>query len=75
LDVIDTLAIVVPVTSVDRGWPNHVEVVGAQLERRSWAMSEQVRTISRERVAGSAGRVADATLFEVRRWISDFLEL
>jgi mRNA interferase MazF len=38
-------------------------------------MSEQVRTVSRERIVGRAGRVDDATLRTVRRWISDFLDL
>jgi mRNA interferase MazF len=60
LQPVDTLALVVPITSVTRGWPNHIMVVGAQLEKRSWAMSEQVRTISRDRVVGRAGRASDA---------------
>jgi mRNA interferase MazF len=75
LQTVDTLALVVPITTADRGWPNDTEVVGAELEQRSWAMSEQIRTISRERVAGRAGRANDATLTAVRRWLADFLEL
>ena len=75
LEIVDTLAVVVPITTVDRGWPNHVEVIGAELERRSWAMSEQIRTISRERVVGRAGRADEATLVAVRAWIADFLDL
>jgi mRNA interferase MazF len=75
LQTVDTLALVVPITTVDRGWPNHIEVVGAELEQRSWAMSEQIRTISRERVVGRAGRANDATLASVRSWLADFLEL
>lgn len=75
LEAVDMLAVVVPITTVDRGWPNHVEVIGAELGRRSWAMSEQVRTISRERVVGRAGRADQATLAAVRGWIADFLEL
>lgn len=75
LESVDTLALVVPITGVDRGWPNHVEVIGARLERRSWAMSEQIRTISRERLVGRAGRANDATLAAVRGWLADFLEL
>jgi mRNA interferase MazF len=75
LDTVDALAVVVPITTVDRGWPNHVEVVGADLGHRSWAMSEQPRTISRDRVVGRAGRVDPATLAAVRGWIADFLEL
>lgn len=75
LEIVDTLAVVVPITTVDRGWPNHVEVIGADLGRRSWAMSEQIRTISRQRAVGRAGRVDQATLVAVRGWIADFLEL
>jgi mRNA interferase MazF len=75
LQTVDTLALVVPITSVDRGWPNHIALSGTQLEHRSWAMSEQIRTISRERVVGRAGRVNDATLAAVRMWLADFLDL
>lgn len=75
LTVIDTLAIVVPVTTIDRGWPNHIPIAGADLPQASWAMSEQVRTVSRERIVGRAGRADDATLHTVRRWVSDFLDL
>ena len=75
LQTVDTLALVIGITSVDRGWPNHIEVTGTQLEHRSWAMSEQIRTISRERVIGRAGRVNDATLAAVRTWLADFLDL
>ncbi|HET7591255.1 MAG TPA: type II toxin-antitoxin system PemK/MazF family toxin [Solirubrobacterales bacterium] len=75
LGAVDTLAIVVPITTVDRGRPDHVEAIGAELGRRSGAMSEQVRTISRERVVGRAGSADRATLAGVRGWIADFLEL
>lgn len=73
LATVDTLAIIVPITSVDRGWPNHVPVTG--LGKPSWAMTEQVRTISRERIVETSGRAQADTLTEVRRWISDFLDL
>lgn len=75
LATVDSLAIVVPITSVDRGWPNHVPITGAALPGVSWAMTEQVRTISRERIVDSAGKVDEHTLAEVRQWISDFLDL
>jgi mRNA interferase MazF len=69
------LAIVVPVTSVDRGWPHHVPVRGpdVDLPKPSFAMTEQPRTIARERVSRSAG-VADApTIGAVDRWLRDFI--
>lgn len=73
LDVVDTLAIVVPVTSVDRGWPNHVPLQG--LEMPSFAMTEQVRAISRSRLHARVGMASDPELAEVRQWLDDFLEL
>lgn len=74
LHVADTLAIVVPVTSVDRGWSNHIALSTEVLDRQSWAMTEQVRTISRDRISGKAGRIDAATLAEIRGWIVDFID-
>lgn len=73
LATVDTLAIVVPFTAVDRGWPNHVQVDA--FTKPAWAMTEQVRTVSRERIVAHAGRVDAQTLGDVRRWIGDFLGL
>lgn len=53
LDVVDTLAIVVPVTSVDSSWPNHVAL--ANYGRPSFAMIEQVRTVAGDRLHGALG--------------------
>lgn len=75
LQLIDSLAVVVPLTSVDRGWPNHIRVSGAALPSPSWAMTEQVRTISRDRIVDAAGRADADTLRAVRAWIRDLLEL
>ncbi len=75
LETVDSLAIVVPLTSVDRGWPNHIPIVGSALSQPSWAMTEQVRTISRERIVDRGGRAAPETLQAVRVWIRDFLDL
>jgi mRNA interferase MazF len=75
LATVDTLAIVVPLTSVNRGWPNHVPVVGGALPQPSWAMTEQVRTISRERIVDQSGSAAPQTVATVRAWIRDFLDL
>lgn len=75
LATVDTLAIVVPITGVDRRWPNHVPLPGRLLSRPSWVMTEQVRTVSREWIVQSAGRADDDTLAEVRRWVGDFLGL
>ncbi|WP_421084345.1 type II toxin-antitoxin system PemK/MazF family toxin [Rothia nasimurium] len=72
--LVDTLAIAVPLTSQERGWSNHVLVPpGCGLGKDSWAMTEQVRTISRRRLAARIGAVDATTLAEVRRWVKDFL--
>lgn len=71
----DTLVAVVPVTSVDRGWSNHVPLHEIGLPRDSWAMTEQIRTVSRERIADRIGRIDPWTLRAIRGWISDFLDL
>uniref|UniRef100_UPI0025C0FC86 type II toxin-antitoxin system PemK/MazF family toxin n=1 Tax=Galactobacter sp. TaxID=2676125 RepID=UPI0025C0FC86 len=48
LSTVTTSALVVPVTTTDRGWPNHIRLDTA-LQRPSWAMTEQVKTIPRSR--------------------------
>lgn len=77
LEQADTLAIVLPATTTERGWPNHVLLRGAtlQLEAPTFAMTEQPRTIARSRIAGGAGRVDVATMRDVDMWLRDFLSL
>lgn len=76
LDAVTTLAIALPITTVDRGWPNHVLVDGPSgLDRPSWVMTEQPRTVSRERLTRVAGAVSPRCLAEVRIWLGDFLDL
>ena len=73
----DTLAIVVPATTTERGWPNHVPLTGPHvgLERRTWAMTVQPRTITRDRPVGVAGIVDRQTMSAVDAWLRDFLGL
>jgi len=77
LQSVPDLVVVVPVTSVDRGWPHHVRVRGAAsaLPKASFAMTEQPRTISRERLARPSGHADDTTMDEVDQWLRDFLHL
>jgi mRNA interferase MazF len=76
LDAVTTLVITLPVTTVDRGWPNHVPVGGPSgLDRPSWIMTEQPRTLSRERLTAAAGRVSEECLAAVRTWLGDFLDI
>lgn len=76
LEAITTLAWCVPVTTVDRGWPNHVLLGGRTgLDRSSWGMTEQLRTLSRDRLSHVAGTVDDETFRAIRTWLADFLDL
>jgi mRNA interferase MazF len=67
-------AIVVPLTTRDRGLPHHVPVRDdGGLSRGSWAMCEGVRTVSTQRFAhliGTAEQVTlDAVLNQLARWL------
>jgi mRNA interferase MazF len=77
LAAIRNLILVVPITSVARRWPHHVEISGPHtgLARQSFAMTEQPRTISTERVSRTAGSADEATMSEVDQWLRDFLAL
>jgi mRNA interferase MazF len=74
LDAVDSLVIVVPVTTRERGWVNHVELSGdLALPVRSWAMTEQVVTLARGRIHRSLGAVDDASLARIRSLVGTFL--
>lgn len=71
---VTTFVVVVPVTTKVWGWPNHVELnAGAGMEQRSFAMTEQVRTISRQRLTKKIGLVEGSVLRNVREWLVDYL--
>lgn len=74
LEVVDSLAIVVPVTARDRGWVNHIAVVGeCALPEPSWAMTEQVTTIARDRIHRRLGLVDADCLRSIRRLVATFV--
>lgn len=76
LDAVTTLVIALPITTTDRGWPNHVRVEGPSgLDQTSWIMTEQPRTLSRGRLTGVAGHVSADCLAAVQAWLGDFLDL
>ena len=76
LEIVMTTVVGLPVTTVDRNWPNHVRLHGRTgLDRASWAMTEQPRTVSRLRIRAVAGTVTPATLALARRWVGDLLEI
>ncbi len=73
-EVVDSLAITIPCTTKDRDWPNHIRLRGDLLiDRRTFAMTEQVRTVSRDRFIRPAGRVDSATLRTVGEWINRWI--
>jgi mRNA interferase MazF len=71
------LVIVIPVTTRDRRWPHHVRLGGEHLalERASFAMTEQPRTIARTRITGGAGAVGPDAMAEIDQWLRDFTDL
>ena len=74
---IPDLVIAVPLTTRDRGLTHHVRITGDNtgLTSSSWALCEQVRAISRERVMKQVGVCDRATLQAIRRIVALFLDL
>ena len=67
---IDELVIAVPCTSRDRGWRNHIRLTGPTgLSRPTFAITEQPRTMSVDRVHGFAGHVDDTCRELIARWV------
>ncbi|MCX6494167.1 MAG: type II toxin-antitoxin system PemK/MazF family toxin [Actinobacteria bacterium] len=76
LDLVDALFIAAPLTTTNREWPNRVRAVGETgLKGESWIMTEQVRTLSRQRIFATAGQVSPLCLMRARDWIREFLAL
>lgn len=77
LDQADTLAIILPATTTDRGWPNHIRLrgPGLALSTPTFAMTEQPRTVTRDRLVAAIGSVDAETMREVDGWLRDFLSL
>ncbi|WP_058234737.1 type II toxin-antitoxin system PemK/MazF family toxin [Devriesea agamarum] len=77
LEQADTLAIILPATSKNRGWPNHVLLRGPYLnvKQPTYAMTEQPRTVTRDRFLGTIGVVDDETMRNIDRWLRDFMGL
>lgn len=74
LEIVTNLVIVVPCTSRDRGWINHIRLTGKTgLKQAMFAMTEQVRTIDRSRVLRVTGRVDDETLSTTMQWVHRWL--
>ncbi len=71
------LAIVLPITSKARPIPSHVEVGSTEsgLSQRSFAIAEQVRCISQERLLRKVGTLPAGALDEIEDWLRLFLGL
>lgn len=74
-DVMTALALAIPCTTVRRGWDNHVEISGSTgLNVPTYAITEQQRCISTERVLRVTGSVDDTTLSEILRWVRAWID-
>jgi mRNA interferase MazF len=67
------LAVVVPITTRDRGFSHHVAIAGGGLAHKSFAMPEYVRSVTQRRLRqrlGTADREAVALVDEWLRRIT-----
>jgi mRNA interferase MazF len=71
------MTLVAPLTTRNRRLPHHVPIVSANagLEAKSFARTEDVRSISTRRLVGGQpiGRLSETEQTEVRRWIRRML--
>lgn len=65
--LIPELLLVVPLTTKDRSLSHHIRIEADGLKETSWAMCEQLRAFSSERVAKVAGEVTPDSLHEILR--------
>lgn len=72
------MAIVVPLTTQDRGLPHHVPVSSAQsgLHRPSWARTDDIRATSERRLTGQPlGTVTDKEADDIRSYLRLMLDV
>jgi mRNA interferase MazF len=71
------LAMIVPLTRRDRGVPAHIAIVPPEggLAARSFVLTDQLRTITHERLLRRLGAIEPATLSATLDWVSRFLGL
>jgi mRNA interferase MazF len=70
------LVIVVPATTVEHGWRHHVPMTGPTgLDRSSWALTDQPRAVSTDRISRVSGRVDDITAAAIGQALRLFLHL
>jgi mRNA interferase MazF len=74
--VVPGLFIAVPLTSRYRGLEHHIEIPADDqtgLKRVSYAMTEQVRTMSNERAGRQLGRVSEGAMATISRYLHLFI--
>lgn len=71
------LALVVPCTTTDRGFPGHVKVEPPEggLEDTSFLLCDQVRAVDRTRLNNRIGAVSEKTIQKVEQSLRLFLKL
>jgi mRNA interferase MazF len=69
------LVVAVPITSSRKNYATHVPIQPpeANMDRDSWAMCEQIRTLSPGRFKRKRGAVSTATLQAIRETINELL--
>lgn len=70
------LVIIIPMTSKDKKIFSHVRIDPPQggVEVPSFAMCEQIRSISKERLVKKIGRISNMNLlYEIHSWINDLI--
>lgn len=71
------LAVVLPITTRDRGIPSHVPIsqTDSDLDHDSFILTEQIRSVSTERLLRSLGLAHASVLEQVDRWLRVLLDL
>jgi len=71
------MALVVPLTTRDRGLDHHVRIdsAGAGLNRPSWARTEEITAVSTQRFARSAplGTASDTEVTQLSEWLREMV--
>lgn len=74
-EVFPQLALILPCTTRDRGWETHVLLTGPTgLSKSTYAVTEQLRTVSIQRIHGLIGAVDDGCLRELCLWLDTWTE-
>ena len=71
------LVIVIPCTTSNHGIASHVQINPPEggFKKVSFAMTEQIRAISRVRLSNRIGTISLLTMEKIEDWVSDLLDL